>query len=170
MASLMHLVTGRKRECTVWQHFEYLEGKKKSKCLVVDESGKMCGFEVAGKNPTNLKGHLNTRHKDVYAEVCGKEQDRKHSLKRKRDDDEADDRKSDSVPKAGSSQTLSECMNRRIATWSKDSIEYKYRLDGVLQMLISSCRPVTMVDAAGYRESMRRCDPKFIIPGMDSLV
>jgi len=30
-------------------------------------------------------------------------------------------------------------------------------------MLISSCRPVTMVDDAGYRESMRRCDPKFII-------
>ena len=104
MASLMHLVTGRKRECTVWQHFEYLEGKKKSKCFVVDESGKMCGFEVAGKNPTNLKGHLNTRHKNVYAEVCGKEQDRKHSLKRKRDDGEAGYRKSDSVPKAGSSQ------------------------------------------------------------------
>jgi len=43
---------------------------------------------VARKKPNNLKGHLNTRHRDVYAEVCGKEQNRKDSLKRKRDDEE----------------------------------------------------------------------------------
>ena len=59
-----------------------------------------------------------------------------------------------SVPKAASSQTLSECMIRCIATWCQDSVEYKYRLDGVVQMLISSCRAVSTVNDSRYRESM----------------
>jgi len=61
MASLMHTVTGRKRESDVWQHFQYLDGKKKSKCIVSDNKGKICGFEVCGKNPTNLKSHIRCR-------------------------------------------------------------------------------------------------------------
>jgi len=164
MASLMHTVTGRKRESDVWQHFQYLDGKKKSKCIVSDNKGKICGFEVCGKNPTNLKSHIRCRHEEVYASLHEKEQEKVKSLKRKREENEED---KPTVPTATASQaqTISDCVNRRKISWSTDSIEYKYRLDGILQMLISSGRPVTMVDDADYRESTRRLDPKFSMPG-----
>ena len=165
MTSLMQSLTGRKRESSVWQYFQYLDGKKKSKCLVNDGKEKLCGFEVAGKNTTNLKMHLHTHHADVYADVCDKEDDKKKTVKRKREHEDGSDTSTAGSSQA-CSQTLVECVNRRTTTWSKDSQEYKYRLDGVIQMLISSGRPVTMVDEADYRESMRRCDPKFVIPGI----
>jgi len=69
------------------------------------------------------------------------------------------------VKPAVASQSLLDCVNKRSLQWSKDSLEYKYRLYGVLQMPISTGYPVTMVDEADYRESMRQCDPKFVLPG-----
>jgi len=62
MATLKHLVTGRKRDSDVWKHFEYSSDTNKSKCMVtVGENGNIWGFEVAGKNTTNLKSHLQNR-------------------------------------------------------------------------------------------------------------
>ena len=50
----------------------------KSKCLVpIGESGEVCAFEVAGKNTTNLKSHLQNRHKDVYSEIVDKDTEKK---------------------------------------------------------------------------------------------
>jgi len=78
MATLKHLLTGRKRESDVWKHFDYLSVKNKSKCLVpIGESGEVCAFEVAGKNTTNLKSHLQIRHKDVYSEIVDKDTEKK---------------------------------------------------------------------------------------------
>jgi hypothetical protein len=165
MTSLMQSLTGRKRDSNVWRYFQYLDDKKKSKCLITDVKAKPCGFEVAGKNPTNLKMHLHSHHRELYAQFCDKEDERKKAVKRQREEEDASNTLIGGSSQ-GRGQTLFECVNRRTATWSKDSLEYKYRLDGILQMLVSSGCPVTMVDEDDYRESMRRLDPKFVIPGI----
>jgi len=38
---------------------------------------KICGFEVTGKNTTNLKSHLQNRHKDVYKETVENDAEKK---------------------------------------------------------------------------------------------
>jgi len=38
---------------------------------------KICGFEVTGKNTTNLKSHLQNRHKDVYKEAVENDAEKK---------------------------------------------------------------------------------------------
>ena len=49
--------------------------------MTIGESGKICGFEVTGKNTTNLKSHLQNRHKDTYKETDEKDTEKK-ALKR----------------------------------------------------------------------------------------
>ena len=77
MATLKHLLTGRKRDSDVWKNFEYLPDRNKSKCMVTVGENKICGFEVTGKNTTNLKSHLQNRHKDVYKETVENDAEKK---------------------------------------------------------------------------------------------
>ena len=53
--SLSKLCAGRKRESNVWELFVYTESTDKSMCHAVMSDGKTCGFNLAGKNTTNLK-------------------------------------------------------------------------------------------------------------------
>ncbi|ROL49880.1 hypothetical protein DPX16_1247 [Anabarilius grahami] len=55
---------GRKRQSPIWDCFEYDCVSDKSKCLAV-EGGKICGQFTKGKNPTNLKVHLRSAHKEA---------------------------------------------------------------------------------------------------------
>jgi len=77
MATLKHLLTGRKRDSDVWKNFEYLPDRNKSKCMVTVGENKICGFEVTGKNTTNLKSHLQNRHKNVYKETVENDAEKK---------------------------------------------------------------------------------------------
>jgi hypothetical protein len=56
--SLQKLMSGRKRDSDAWKYFLYNDAIRKSVCSVTADgsgTGKPCGFQVAGKNPTNLK-------------------------------------------------------------------------------------------------------------------
>lgn len=55
---------GRKQQSPIWDYFEYDCVSDKSKCLAV-EGGKICGQFIKGKNPTNLKVHLRSTHKEA---------------------------------------------------------------------------------------------------------
>ncbi|XP_064193697.1 uncharacterized protein LOC135255873 isoform X2 [Anguilla rostrata] len=59
---------GRKRRGDVWKHFSFDTTEQKTECLVT-VGGKPCGHRIRGKNTTNLKRHLRTRHPEVYAKI-----------------------------------------------------------------------------------------------------
>ena len=51
--------TGRPRRSPVWEYFVFNDESGKSACQVELESkNSVCGHEVTGKFPTNLKQHL----------------------------------------------------------------------------------------------------------------
>jgi len=58
---------GRRRGSPVWEHFEYLADSDMSICQVgsMNSSGH-CATMLKGKNPTNLKKHLQAHHEQVY--------------------------------------------------------------------------------------------------------
>lgn len=60
---------GRKRRQDLWTHFCYLPAERKTECIVPNEDGEPCRFKFAGKNTTNLKRHLKTRHPSVSDKV-----------------------------------------------------------------------------------------------------
>lgn len=86
MSSLIKVLSGRKKESLVWTYFEEQLNLRKSKCLVADEKGKVCGHLVAGKNATNLKSHLEKHHSEVFKKMTENEHERRTSVKRKLDE------------------------------------------------------------------------------------
>ena len=74
---------GQPRASPVWEHFVYDASKDKSICQVcvvegdADSAatleGRLCGVEVSGKYPTNLKAHLKAVHALTYDAVVQKE-------------------------------------------------------------------------------------------------
>jgi len=59
---------GRRRGSPVWEHFEYLPDSDMSICKVVtiDSGSQRCATMLKGKNPTNLKKHLQSHHEQIY--------------------------------------------------------------------------------------------------------
>ena len=81
-------------------------------------------------------------------------------LKQKREGED-----SYNVKRVSASHTLTECISRRTSDWSKESVQYKYCPDGILQMLITTGYPVTFMNDSSNRESFSEFDPKFVLPG-----
>lgn len=57
---------GRRRGSPVWEHFEYLADSDVSICKVATVDGRHCATMLKGKNPTNLKKHLQSQHEQIY--------------------------------------------------------------------------------------------------------
>jgi len=166
MSTLAKSLAGRKRESAVWNFFEYNENEDKSKCLAIDERNKKpCTAILSGKYSSNMISHLRQPyHKEAFKAYEEKEKNKKEAcqgVKRKLPSD-SDSGNSSKVFKA---QTLNDCLQRRINYWPKDSAEYRRRLDGVLDMIISTGYPVTMVDQPSFRKMLYTMDQKFKLPG-----
>ena len=63
------LFTGRPRQSSIWQHFEYSASKCKSFCQVPVQGDRVRSEEFSGKFTTNLKAHLKGAHPMVFSEV-----------------------------------------------------------------------------------------------------
>lgn len=75
---------GHPRESPVWNFYVYDSAKGKSICQV--ESGvasAICGLEINGKYPTNLKAHLKAKHPESYVELCKLDDEVKKKAKEK---------------------------------------------------------------------------------------
>ena len=66
----------------VWDYFDYDDERDKSLCQALksptsdsdlSDPSALCGHEVPGKFPTNLKQHLKKAHPGPYAEMIKKE-------------------------------------------------------------------------------------------------
>ena len=80
------MTSGRPRESSVWDYFEFDEVENKSTCIVVvgdgqnqpvNELAKTCGIKIAGKYPTNLRKHLEKFHKKEHQDMETKEKEKK---------------------------------------------------------------------------------------------
>ena len=66
--------TSGRRKSQVWQYFEFDADEKKSSCTVKTDNQQICGKQIPGKFPTNLKNHLRIAHPEVYAALLEKEE------------------------------------------------------------------------------------------------
>lgn len=172
MTSLAKSLAGRKRESTVWDYFQYDERTDKSRCLANDErTKKQCTVTLSGKYSSNLIAHLRQPyHKEAFIAYEEKETKKKEAclgLKRKLPCSSTNDVQSSKVFKA---QTLSDCLLRQINFWPADSAEYRRRLDSVLDVVISTGYPVTMVDQPSFRSMIHTLEQKFKLPGQLILI
>lgn len=161
-------MAGRKRDSAVWDYFSYDDKMDKSRCLVQlgNESRKQCDAVFAGKNTSNLIAHLGRFHKTEHDEYLENEKEKrigKVGIKRKIGCDSE-------LGGEGKSQTIKECLHRRIVFWPTESSEHKQRQSDVIDMLVSSNSPMTLIDDKGFRKMMKNLDPKFKLPGKLLLV
>lgn len=118
MSSIKIGRSGRHRESGVWQFYSFDNGTRKSKCTA-------CGRLIAGKNPTNLKSHLKSNHKDRFSQLEVLEAD----FKKKQDKA----RKMKEAAKLSSTLSSSGKLEKYFGTggkkdtWPKQSKECKYR-------------------------------------------
>jgi hypothetical protein len=76
MTTLTQLLSGRKRDSSVWEYFVYDEHSNKSRCTVLNAKGEECGFQMAGKRTSNLKVHMKARHEAAYSQLQKSEMER----------------------------------------------------------------------------------------------
>ena len=125
--SLSKLLSGRKRGSVWWEFFLYDEGCNRSTCLVVmDETTKTaCWTKVAGKKKSNSAAHLKRFHKQAHDSCMNKEKEKTCE-------------KSQGVKLyisgAIKSQTLVDCLQRRIVSWPIESAEHQVRVKSVMIM------------------------------------
>jgi len=62
----VQLLSGRKKESTVWDYFTYNALTNKNVCKVLNDKGDACGCEISGKKTSNLKTHVKSHHAEVY--------------------------------------------------------------------------------------------------------
>ena len=68
--------SGRKQESSVWKYFEHDPSSDKSTCTVVD-----CRTVSKGKNATNMRTHLNSKHKDIAMKLIELDKETKDKKK-----------------------------------------------------------------------------------------
>ena len=78
MATSQHGLGGRPKSSGVWQYYKYSLDNNNSECTVI-VANQACGKKIAGRNPTNLKVHLASYHKDIFTELKHKEEGLKAS-------------------------------------------------------------------------------------------
>jgi hypothetical protein len=68
--------SGRKTESQVWKYFIHDKSTDVSRCIVtISDTNKNgdkkeeCGQTLVGKNATNLRNHLRSKHKKLYADI-----------------------------------------------------------------------------------------------------
>ena len=72
---------GRKQDSPVWEYFLYISVANMSECLCKNSvTGDHCNKSIKGKNPTNLRTHLASHHKEIYSAVVEKEKQKHNGL------------------------------------------------------------------------------------------
>ena len=114
----------------------------------------MCDIEISGKNPTNLKKHMNAYHPKVFQEFEKENELTKEKKSKKQFTDSA-----------SGSLTLHEFVKRQSGKYSYDSPEYKERLDAVNAWIVASGCPLHQLDLPEFKLMLKACDKKFLVPG-----
>lgn len=122
---------GRKRQSPVWDHFEFNSETGKSKCIVT-LNNTLCGAEIKGKNPTNLKVHLQTNHREEYKSFMAKDSERKTTI----GNDKVSEGASSSQTQL-QQQTLTLCFQKS-EVWPTISNEHKKRENALVDLFVET--------------------------------
>lgn len=156
-------VSWEEKDSPVWDFFIYCKETDKSLHNILDpKTEKSCGTALLGKISSNLISHLQQIHKVAYSEYQEKHSEKdkaKTGLKRKFHAAVSDS----AAISTEKTQTLQACLSKRHVTWPTNSMEHQQREWSVVNMLVDSGYPVTMVDHLSFRVMMQ--DPKFKLPG-----
>ncbi len=151
-------------------YFSYDDIKNISKCRCERKfasGAEICGFPIKGKNPTNLRTHLESFHKTEFKVVVQKEEEndeeaaridairsmnsRKHfcatAAKKKQ-------QKMDGFITAGSN-----CL------YPESSVKYANKLQAVVKLFALTTLPTTLLNGDTFREFFAVMDPQFKPPG-----
>ena len=156
---------GRKKECLVHEYFDYNKNKGKngkSKCLVKNSKGETCGFELSGKNTTNLKTHIIKIHPSVYGEL------KKGEELKKLKNETTTKNESNSLLNNHEPKTRHFTLPKFIGTngkWSSKYEEHERRIKAVLDWIVATGCPMTYIDSKEFKLMLKTCDRKFIVPG-----
>ena len=155
---MFKIASGRRRESAVWRYFIHDRIAAKSKCVV-------CDFKLSGKNPTNLKTHLSTYHQAEYKIVEKSDEDNKRQNSTASAGVEAQStlNQFQSRFSSNSSQGIM-CMFKTTVQWSEESLEYKFRLQTLIDLFILARLPVSLVDNPAFRSFYTALEPKFPLP------
>lgn len=147
---------GRRQESEVWSHFKYDAVVNKTRCIILGAESKQCGKELTGKNPSNMKAHLQREHA-VEFEACIKQ-----------DTELRNEKKGKAILSYGSSSnSLPQIfLGKGGPSYGASSTEQLAREHDVTSWLIATGLPVRLVDGDEFRRMLNRLDPKFVVPGI----
>jgi BED zinc finger len=156
--------SGRKKDSPVWSYFEYEPSSNKSRCTVKVGDGGQCGLLLVGKNTTNLRNHIESKHKTVFKELIAVEKQEKQS---KETSGQVKLNLIKQSQESQSQQTVSKPLTLAVRqTWDPESAEYKKRQQAIIKYVISTGAPVCQVGHQSFKEMCSSLDPKFKVPGI----
>ena len=139
---------GRRRQSPIWDFFDYDSEGDASKCLVENKEGKVCGTKLKGKNPTNLKSHLRSTHKEAYSSFLSKEAASAP----------------EETPQAVKPKTITECFNRPNSYWLVNSTEHSKREEALVDIFIETGATTQLCNARSFQRYSSVMEPRFKTP------
>jgi len=149
---------GRRIESDVWRYFKFDTVANRSSCVIAKEDGEACGKSFKGKNPTNLKSHLQSQHAVEY-DLCQKHDS---SLKNEKRNVTATGVCSNPAPK----ENIKSAFKTATTTWPPGSAEAIVREEALAEYLVVTGQPSRTVDEPSFRKYSWTLDPKFEVPGL----
>ena len=164
------MTSGRPRESSVWDYFEFDEVENKSTCIVVvgdgqnqpaNEPAKTCGIKIAGKYPTNLRKHLEKFHKKEHQDMETKEKEKKK--------EEAKKQVSLSLKKNRSpTPTIESCLQIK-KPYELGSPVYCSLMRKFVTFVATSSSPTSIVENKELRSFLSELNPRFPVPSHNTV-
>ena len=143
---------GRPKSSGVWSYFRYEKMNNKSVCTVKTDEGLICGKEIKGQYPTNLKKHLRNCHIDVYNCFEKAEIER---IKEKKTKDSISGLKQSTLPVCSSSGSK---------PYDPSSKKHQAITLRLATFIGASNVALSLVDNIEFRELIEELDPRYRLP------
>lgn len=146
--------SGHPRESTIWMYFFIDDSKGKSISQVLSSDGQVCGVEITGKYPTNLKAHLKAEHDDSYAELMKLDEEKREKQAKKKSHERS----------SKSAQLSIEDTVKRTKKYNKESDRYK-RISRKLAVFVAVDNVAnSIVDSEEFRDLIAELDDRYLSP------
>lgn len=121
---------------------------------MVEEDGKVCGTQLKGKNPTNLKVHLRSYHKDANCRYLAQLAASASPIEAR-----AESSRSGETPK------LFDFLKCRKDSWSVNSQEHSKREEALVNLFVHTGMSTRLCETPAFKEYSCALEPKFRVPG-----
>lgn len=152
----------KKRRSCVWDYFEYNEAENKSLCIVIKDDS-ICGKQITGKFPTNLRNHLRHTHHEAYKNMIEKEE-----IEKKAREEKERELKSASLKRAHQ-QTLKESLASGMK-YHTSSPKYTEITRKLAIFMGSSTAAYNIAENLEFRDLLKSLDPRYSVPSRQVIV